>query len=181
MRSLQLIILNGTSSAGKTSIAEELQKRLDEVWLSFSIDAVLYALPADELRAMIEGRCIARAGYSYERLVAGYNAALVGLLSTGNRVIANNALVRSDWCAELDNAVAPYETIRIGVLCDLAVVNEREQARRDRAVGTAAAEYPDVHKWMKYDLTVDTTELSPDEAVAIILQHIGEDRKPRSE
>ncbi len=64
-----LITLNGTSSSGKTSITRKLQKPLLQVWLNFSIDSVLYALPQAELGSMISGETITRDEHHYPKLV----------------------------------------------------------------------------------------------------------------
>jgi chloramphenicol 3-O phosphotransferase len=126
----QLIVLNGTSSSGKTSIAQLLQEKLDVLYLNFSIDSVLYALPPSDLRAMIEGRKTTRDEYKYTRLVHGFHAAIAGLLATGNRLIVDNAITREDWRMDFDKAVAPYNVARIGILCDLSVAQARDAARQ---------------------------------------------------
>jgi chloramphenicol 3-O phosphotransferase len=175
----RLILLNGVSSSGKTSIAHLLQERLDILYLNFSIDSVLYALPPSDLRAMMEGRKIAREEYKYTRLVRGFHAAVAGLLATGNRLIVDNALTREDWRMDFDAAVAPYNVVRIGVLCELSVARQREFARGDRAVGTAEAEFPLAHVDMAYDLTVDTSFSGPDKAASVILDWLRTDHRHR--
>src|SRR5271154_4765797 len=42
---IEVIVLNGTSSAGKTTLAEVLQDLLDESWLVFGIDTFFRAPP----------------------------------------------------------------------------------------------------------------------------------------
>src|SRR3954470_14744232 len=41
----RLIVLNGTSSSGKSTLVKALQARLDGPWLSVGIDTVVFALP----------------------------------------------------------------------------------------------------------------------------------------
>jgi len=171
----QLILLNGVSSSGKTSIARLLQERLNLLYLNFSIDSNLYALPPNDLRAIIEGRQISRGEYKYSRLVLGFHAAIGGLLAQDNRLIVDNAMTRKDWRVDFDRAVEPYTVARVGVHCDLSVAREREIARGDRALGTAEREFPLVHVDMAYDLTVDTSSSSPDESVTVILDWLRRD------
>ena len=45
MHSNTVIFLNGTSSAGKTSLVEHLQEQLDEPFLHIGIDHFLFMLP----------------------------------------------------------------------------------------------------------------------------------------
>lgn len=42
----QVIVLNGGSSSGKTSIAQALQEILPTPWLTFGVDVLIDALPA---------------------------------------------------------------------------------------------------------------------------------------
>jgi chloramphenicol 3-O phosphotransferase len=55
------------------------------------------------------------------------------------------------------------------VVCPLAVVQERERSRGDRTLGWAGAHYDVIHRYLPYDLTVDTSRADPSgcaEAVA---------------
>ena len=170
MKLPQLILLNGTSSSGKTSIAHCLQEQLEVVYLNLSIDCVLYALPPSDLQSMMNGIQIKRGEYDYARMVRGFHAAIAGLLATGNRLIVDNAMTNSEWRVDFDTAVAAHDIVRVGVLCDLEIAMKREIARRDRALGTAAAEFPLVHANMTYDLTVDTSVQPTGDCVASIIQ-----------
>jgi chloramphenicol 3-O phosphotransferase len=167
------ILLNGTSSSGKTSLAKALQELFPVVFLNFSIDNILYALPQSDLAAMINGTPIRRVEYRYDRLVDGFHAAVAGLLASGNRLIVDNALTRPEWKAKFDEAVAGHRTFRIGVTCDPEEARKREVKRGDRAIGTVDRELPLVHEGMAYDLVVDTTR-TPASAIAdLIIRKIG--------
>jgi chloramphenicol 3-O phosphotransferase len=63
-------------------------------------------------------------------------------------------------------------TLWVGVYCDMDVSSARELARGDRAVGTATYEAPLVHLGFDYDVTVDTTSNSPDQAAAIVVKKL---------
>ena len=162
------ILLNGTSSSGKTSLAKALQELLPVVFLNFSIDSVLYTLPQSDLEAMIKGAPIRRGEYRYDRLVDGLNAAVAGLLASGNRLIVDNAITRPEWKAAFDEAVAGHRTFRIGVTCEPEEARKRELKRGDRAIGTVDRELPLVHEGMAYDLVVDTTQ-TPATAIADLI------------
>lgn len=164
------ILLNGTSSSGKTSLAKALQERLQVVFLNFSVDSILYTLPPSDLAAMMKGTPIARGEFRYDRLVDGFHAAIAGLLASGNRLIVDNALTRIEWKTGFDTAVTGHRTFRVGVTCELKEAKRREQSRGDRAIGTVDYELPRVHEGMAYDLVVDTTWMAAD---AIADQVIG--------
>lgn len=163
------IVLNGTSSSGKTSIAHRLQDALPEIYLNFGVDSVLYAVPPADIETMRKGWQITRSGYSLSQLIRGYHAAAAALLKTGNRLIIDNATSREAWRLDLFQNLAGYDVFWVGVSCDLTVAQMRERARGDRAPGTAEREAPLVHRGFTYDCDVDTTTLSPDDAANVVL------------
>ncbi|MDN3681114.1 chloramphenicol phosphotransferase [Vibrio tapetis subsp. quintayensis] len=164
-----VILLNGTGSSGKTSVAKILQETLKTQYLNFSIDSVLYALPPTDLQAMIKGSPITRDGYDYANLVKGYHLCLPGLIQANCRLIIDNAWIDKQEIDALLALLAPYNVIKIGVYCELNVANQREKDRGDRAIGLAAYEYPLVHQNMNYDLVVDTSTKSPEQAAEEIV------------
>ena len=166
----QAIVLNGTSSSGKTAIAHCLQDALPKLYLNFSVDAVLYAVPPADLKTMQQGWQITRPGYNLSRMIRGYHAASAALLKTGNRLIIDNATTRDGWREDLMQCLAGYSVFWVGVFCDLAVAEAREKARGDRAIGTAAREAPVVHRGFAYDLEIDTSVLTPSAAADRVLR-----------
>lgn len=158
----QVILLNGTGSSGKTSIAIRLQELLPEQYLNFSIDSVLYALPPTDLKKMMVGERIDRAGYEYPRLVDGYHACLPALLSTGLKLIVDNAWTDAAEKRAMLTAISGFSSVLIGVRCDLEVAKAREALRGDRAIGLAAREFPLVHQHMQYDIEIDTSMRTPE-------------------
>lgn len=170
------ILINGASSAGKTSIAHALQEVLGTVTLNFSIDSILYALPRSDLARMIAGERIVRKEYDYDRLVRSYHAAAAGLLETGNRLILDNAVTRPEWRLDLEARLAPFRGLWVGVTCDPSVLAEREQARGDRAPGTAIREAAVVHDGFRYDVIVDTSAAPAEDAAREIAAKLVQSR-----
>ncbi len=167
-----VILLNGTGSSGKTSLAKELQELLSIQYLNFSIDSVLYALPPTDLRLMIEGKPINRSGYDYGRLTEGYHNSVKGLLEAGCKLIIDNAWINEDEIKALERTLSGFHVVRVKVMCQLNVCVARELARGDRAIGLAESEYPLVHKFMNYDVTIDTSDIKPKEAAMHLLKKL---------
>ncbi|MDD1783604.1 chloramphenicol phosphotransferase CPT family protein [Enterovibrio sp. ZSDZ35] len=167
-----VILLNGTGSSGKTSLAKELQELLPTQYLNFSIDSVLYALPPSDLQHMMKGEPITRDGYDYGQLTEGYHQSVKALLTSGCRVIIDNAWINEDEINALENVLTGFHVVRVKVECRLEVCVARELARGDRAIGLAEWEFPQVHKYMKYDLEVDTSDIHPKEAAAQLLKKL---------
>ncbi|MGC9401186.1 chloramphenicol phosphotransferase CPT family protein [Vibrio genomosp. F10] len=167
-----VIILNGTGSSGKTSIAKQLQERLPYQFLNFSIDAVLYSLPPSDLQAMMEGRPIDRQGYDYAQLVEGYHRCIPSLLESGVKLILDNAWVDKEEYQQLRSLLSYYTVCTIGVKCDLDVAKKREKARGDRAIGLAEYEFPLVHQGMDYDFVIDSSHRCPQELAQDLLHQL---------
>ncbi|CZF86528.1 MULTISPECIES: chloramphenicol phosphotransferase CPT family protein [Grimontia] len=166
----QIIILNGTGSAGKTSIAKELIEHLPRQYLNFSIDSVLYALPPSDLKAMMEGKAIFRKGYSYPTLVEGYHQAAKGLATAGCFLILDNAWTVDEEKRNLLAALEGFTVCIVGVKCHLLIAAKREKERGDRAIGLAESEFNHVHQHLHYDIELDTTSQSPEEVTRTLLK-----------
>ena len=160
----QVIVLNGSSSAGKTAVAKLLQEMLPQQYLNFSIDSVLYSLPASDLLKMQTGAEITRAGYDWPSLVRGYHYCLPALLQAGCRLLVDHAWCERGEKRELLTELAGYSVALVGVYCNSEVAMAREQARQDRAIGLLAWQSARVHQDMQYDLNIDTTSMSPQAA-----------------
>lgn len=162
----QIILLNGGSSSGKTSIAIDLQELLPTAWLRFSIDDLVEALPAS-LFTRSEGLTFGedgevRPGAEFQRLEAAWMQGIAAMARAGASIIIDDVFLsgvaaRDRWRA----ALAGLSVLWVGVRCDPQVAAAREQARQDRNVGMAAAQAQIVHVGMQYDVEVDTTAMAP--------------------
>lgn len=163
-----LLFLNGTSSAGKTSIALALQATLDDPYLYFSADIRKTLLPPFR-----EGL-----GWRVDEILTclrnGYYGCLAAFLQSGNSVITDQAIEQPEWmtlCAEI---LAPTRTFLIGVRCPLEVAEARERARGDRSLGLVQCHFHLVHQVGIYDLEIDSSLLTPEECAERIKAYIAE-------
>jgi chloramphenicol 3-O phosphotransferase len=165
-----VIILNGASSSGKTSIVRALQEVLDEPYLDAGLDRFLWTLPKRYMERPLWDEVLGlavEAGPVGHRLVFGMHRALVALVAAGNNVIVDHVLVEPAWlrdCAMVFNGARAF---LVGVRCPLEVLEQRERERRDRTLGQARAQHRLVHAHAIYDIEVDT---SVDSAEACALQ-----------
>ncbi|KAF0812428.1 Chloramphenicol 3-O phosphotransferase [Andreprevotia sp. IGB-42] len=166
----QVIVLNGTSSSGKSALAHALQERLSEQYLNFSIDSILYALPPSDLLKMQRGEIITRNGYDWAALVRAYHYALPSLLQAGLKLIIDNAWCDKEEKRELLTELAGYSQALVAVHCGLDTLQTRERQRGDRAQGSAQWEYHRVHEHMIYDFEISTDSVAPDAAAAAVHQ-----------
>jgi chloramphenicol 3-O phosphotransferase len=178
----RVIVLNGTSSSGKSTLVRALQERLDGAWLGVGIDTVVFALPRAYLDAprwaevfrYVPAEPGAEAPFRIEtgelglRLVDGLHRTVASLADAGLSVIVDHVLLEPRWLPDLAGRLAGHDVLFVGVRCPLEVVVERERARRDRTIGQAAAQFDVVHRAGGYDLELDTSVLPPEAAAEAI-------------
>ena len=170
-----IVVLNGTSSSGKSTLAKALQDLLPKPALLVGIDTFVFALP----RRFVNDPAHWAEVFSYEyvdgvidrvtpaplgdRLVRGLHRAVAALAEDGLDVVVDHVLLSQDWADDLAACVASYDVLRVGVTCPVDVLDEREAARGDRTVGQARAQHAVVHTFLDYDVVVDTSVDSPEE------------------
>lgn len=187
-----IIILNGASSAGKTSILKALQDILNPAYLDAGIDKFLWMLPGRYLNTSLwqdvftytwpaEGSSAGltiQAGPLGHRLMSGMHRSIAALSHSGNHVIADHVLLEASWLVECANLFADLPALFVGVRCPLPVLEARERDRRDRTLGQAAAYDRAVHALASYDLEVDTSLLTPQECAKRIKTRLENGRAP---
>jgi chloramphenicol 3-O phosphotransferase len=170
------IYLNGPTSAGKTSIAQELQILLEELYLHVQMDAFISMLPSHYLGSSeiakqgvywkkaynTEGQEIVEIelGPIAKRLRQSMYDCWVTLLNSGHNLILDDVNFDKEEVDTLKQLLRDYHPTFIGVKCDLAELERRERQRGDRDLFTARAQYPVVHRNVIYDYEIDTTSLS---------------------
>jgi chloramphenicol 3-O phosphotransferase len=170
-----IIILNGTSSSGKTSMVKALQALAPEPYLDAGLDRFLWMLPKRYLDRPLWDDVLglaSEAGQTGHLLVKGMHRAMASLSRAGINVVADHVLVEPGWlrdCALLFHDLPAY---LIAVRCPLEVLEEREKARKDRTLGQARLQFPLVHAQGVYDLEVDTSIQSAQDCARHILAHI---------
>jgi chloramphenicol 3-O phosphotransferase len=160
----QIIFLNGTSSSGKSSIAEQLLLVLDRPYFHLSVDAI-NSMRARE-RTLELGPAELGAGRGRTR--AGFHRAVAGMAQAGNDIVADHVLSEQWRLLDCLAVLAGLDVVFVGVRCSAPELERRERARGDREPGQAAAQERQVHAHGVYDIECDTTSTSPlDCALAI--------------
>ena len=180
-KGVTIILLNGASSAGKTSIAKALQHSMNTPYLHVPVDSFAAMAPGpDKL-----GETGSLAWQSvFNRLLSGFHHSLTALAGAGNDLIVDHILVQGvepqNWLTECLDLLAPYTVYFIGVHCPLEELRRREQVRGDRGAGLAEWQASRVHQHGVYDLEVDTSVLSPDECALSIQALVESDVHPQA-
>jgi chloramphenicol 3-O phosphotransferase len=162
----RVIYLNGTSSAGKTSIALTLQDVLDEPFLRLGVDTFIGMLP----RRSFNGPVFEPGPGGGMRPTAAYREAIrrpipgaLAAMARTNDLIVDDVVNGADWLRTVVHALAPFTVLYVGVLCPLEELERREVARGDRVRGLARGMMALAHEHPVYDLTVDTATMTAQE------------------
>ncbi len=176
-----IIILNGASSSGKTSILHALQAMLLEPYLDAGIDKFIWMLPKRYLdRPLWDGvlGLAVQPGETGRRLFSGMHRAIAALAWAGNNVLADHVLVEPAWVSECASLFYSLPAYLVGIRCPLKVLEQRERSRQDRTLGQARAQYFVVHAYCIYDLEVDTSLLSVEECALQIKDFLAKAKPP---
>jgi chloramphenicol 3-O phosphotransferase len=173
----QVIVLNGGSSSGKSTIARALQEVLPGQWLTFGVDVLIEALPGrgtDPRSGLVlepDGTVTVRPAFRAVEDI--WYAGLAVMARRGALLILDEALLSGGagqrrLRARLDG----LDVLWAGVRCDPLVAAAREAARPDRVPGMAVKQAAAVHAGVAYDVEVDTTGRSAAACARQIAGHV---------
>ncbi|WNZ13205.1 phosphotransferase-like protein [Streptomyces sp. 11x1] len=166
-----IIFLNGTSSSGKSTIARELLRILDEPYFHMPVDAfhamrTRREMPPDRLTTVLH------------RTWRGYHRAVAGMAAAGNNVVMDHVL-SAEWrlrdCLDL---FVPRDVVFVGVHCAPDELQRRERERGDRPPGLAARQLEQVHTHGVYDVECDTSRSDPLQCAALIREFLADRPMP---
>ncbi|GAA4688449.1 chloramphenicol phosphotransferase CPT family protein [Streptomyces chumphonensis] len=153
----RIVLLNGASSSGKSSIANALVTLFDEPHLLMSVDRFYAMLP--RAGAALSGPVSEEE--AVRRTQAGFHRAVAGMAAAGNHLVIDQVLSRPWRLPDLLSVLDGFAVTFVGVHCPPDELARRERARGDRRVGQAAAQLPVVHAHGLYDVECDTSVLTP--------------------
>lgn len=171
----QIVVLNGVSSVGKTSVAKAIQLCSKKPFLHIQMDDFLDMLPHRALEhrdglvfERINSQTIdVKTGYIVERALAGMRHAVAAMAECGNNMVVDDVFFsRED--VEYRRLLRQYDLRLVGLFAPLYVVQKRESERGDRDIGLAKGQFDRVHSGRTYDLEVDTSRKTPNEIAMVI-------------
>ncbi|MEV6281926.1 AAA family ATPase [Kribbella sp. NPDC051770] len=157
----RIVFLNGASSSGKSTVAEELLRTLDGAWYHLAVDHY--------------HRARSRHDWSeeeflpiFQRTVRGFHRVVAGMASAGNDVVVDHILGERWRVVDCLETFAGLPVYLVGVHCALPELERREQARGNRTIGRAALQFPIVHQDLRYDVEVHTDQQTAQDSAAQI-------------
>ncbi len=169
----QIVVLNGASSAGKTSLGRCLQRQLGAGWFLLGVDDLLRAiLPTGDDAGLlsVSGDGVVDTSDAFRRAEAAWYAGVAEIARRAPGVIVDEVLLGGATSrVRLAEALTGLPVFWVGVVCDPGVGLQRERLREDRVIGMHAQQRERVHQGMNYDHVVDTTTLTADKAAQEVL------------
>lgn len=186
-----IIILNGASSSGKSTIAEALNILSPKPFLHLGIDLLYKIMPASYIN---QGR-LANKGFlltntdagatvkfgAYGQQVRDCSAEMAKVFTdAGLNILIDEVLLGDRFLKAYVAHFKEAQAYLIGINCSLKTLQERELLRGNRAIGLAASQFRQVHKPNRfYDLELDSETSSPFENAKKILAFIANSPKPQ--
>lgn len=151
----KIIIINGPSSAGKTTLALALQNQFDIPFLRFSFDVFLEnnVLPMERIR---------NGTISWDSMrpsvFEGFHQCLPALAAAGNNLVVDHIIETKAWLVNLIELLSAYDVYFVGLHCSLPELERRERQRGNRPSGEARIDFETVHSFASYDLELNSEE-----------------------
>ena len=174
------MLMNGTSSSGKTSISIELMNQKEIPFHYLSIDKFIKEfndkfLDVVEPTREVDQQRIAQ--IIFDPLFSVYYSTIKLFSEIGVNVIVDTVIDNDEWFNLCLDLFSDHPTLFVGVKCSKEELARREQIRGDRVIGLAASQFNKVYCIDEYDLEVNTEEMNPKECAEKILRFIKSDQE----
>ena len=199
----KLIIINGGSSVGKSSLIQAFQNlayQQNEDYWCFGTDSILFMRPSDIKSPIMEKPSRGdpnyysvewqqQGGEPYPILHLGKKAldwhkaryeAIPIYLNMGYNIIADEVLwTKSILKYILDNSIG-YDAYMIKAVANLTQTALRAQQRADRPINLhlSSAEY--AHRDVLYDAEIDLTTITPEQGAKVLMQILQDIPQPQA-
>jgi len=184
-----VIILNGPSAVGKSSLQKAIQKLAQKPYISLGIDSLFNDPFPDEHGSLgtktntdfekqlrhvtIDNNTVyLHIGQQGQKIVSGMNQAIAAYAQAGNNVVVDYIMYEKSWMQELLKNLSGCPVYLVGVTAPLETIQERERSRSTSPIGHAKSHYNTVHEGNNYDLWIDTSLDKPEQGADKILKFI---------
>lgn len=179
-----VIILNGPSAAGKSSIQKAFQDlMMPSLWLKVGIDNLFdgpmpditldnieYWQKPNAIRWVISTKDVQEnnvitlfTGEQGQKVAYAMNNAIVAYAKSGCNIIVDYIAYKQEWLKDLQQKLKPFNTLYIAVDISLQELERRESARGTSPAGHARSHYDTVYGSVQYDARVNSEHNSAQE------------------
>jgi chloramphenicol 3-O phosphotransferase len=180
-----IILLNGTSSSGKSTLAKYLLKAFDVPFIYHSFDSLVPALlphadsfdPIKELGSKsyirkLDADLYQRIDESGLSIIDACYQLIPILANRGFNIIVDTIFWPGVMQSFLELLNDFQNVYIVGIHCPLDELKRREKARQNRREGNAEAQFNKLHLNMQYDVEIDTDQMTYGECCLRIINHI---------
>ena len=175
----KIIILNGASSSGKSSLGRALQSQLSQAYQHLQLDTFRNMeppsywkdwekLPPEAVASKVAALCRAM------------NAAISEYSRHVQSVIFDTVLSNPESWRYLLEDLVDLPVYLVGVTCGAEELSRREKARGDRELGLATRQSEWIHSDKEYDLLVDSTVATPEQCATEVVDWLSNNPVPHA-
>ena len=164
----QIILLNGPSSSGKSTLSKTLQALIwEKLSLQYEVVSIDDFMKTDPMETIYEDDVFEISGDLCDHVLER--------MKDSSGVIIDHVITSERIYQQLKNAMEDYTLFEVHVDCSLEILKKREQERKDRCPGSAEASATYLFPKDGYDLTVDSGLRSAEENARIIFEALFKD------
>jgi chloramphenicol 3-O phosphotransferase len=161
----KIILVNGASSSGKSTLCRALQAGLDEPFWHYSIDHFRDT-------GVLPMQRIENGEFSWsdmrDAFFEGFHRCLPALAQAGNNLIVEHIVETRAWLSRLAQLLEPIDVYFVGLYCPLPELEKREMQRGDRRTGEARHDFTLVHTFGTYDIEINSIQHLEDNLNAVL-------------
>ncbi|WP_211356045.1 chloramphenicol phosphotransferase CPT family protein [Lapillicoccus jejuensis] len=168
---VDVVVLNGGSSSGKTTIGRRLQELLPRPWLLVGVDDLIDVATSSLISYGPDGEVLL--GDQWRAVETAWSRGVAEMARAGVGIIIDDVFLDGVVSQERTRTrLGGLEVLWVGVRCAPEIAAERERARGDRPVGMALGQALRVHAGVAYDLVVDSGAATPEECARRIADQL---------
>ena len=144
----RIILLNGTSSAGKSTLAKALRPKLEPQFHYYASDQL-----ADEGFRPLDKSI----GYQWRQaFFKGFHRSIPAFAGVGIDLLVEHIIEEQTWFDDLKVLLEPFDVFWVGVHAPIAEIERRERLRGNRQTGEGLYHLK-THAFCRYNVEIDST------------------------
>ena len=159
-----VIILNGTSSSGKSSIAQEIVNLIEVPIIHAQVDTFFDMFDFSKFKTGSDAFKASKIAFSL------FDSSISDICKQDFPIVVDTVFERFEYYQNAMSVIKGRDVYLIGVYCPLTELCVREKKRGDRKLGLASEQFDNVHADKQYELEVDTSKLSSSACAKKIIQ-----------